>query len=141
MPLLDSAHDAENVTQAAASLVAAFGRHDKAAYFGHFASDATFIFYNVDHVLRSRGDYERLWSGWEQKDGFRVRSCSSANGQTRVIGDMAIFTHDVFTTSENRSGITHSTERETIVFRRQERGWLAVHEHLSPSYVPNSETG
>jgi ketosteroid isomerase-like protein len=125
-------HDSQNVARAVASLVAAFGRHDKAAYFSHFAPDATFVFYNVDHVLGSRDDYERLWSEWEQADGFRIRSCSSANGRTRVFGDIAVVTHDVFTTTESRSGTTNLAERETIVLRRDGTRWLAVHEHLSP---------
>ena len=42
----------EEVRAAAAHLVAAFGRHDTAAYFDCFAPEATFIFY-TDPVAAS----------------------------------------------------------------------------------------
>lgn len=134
----DTAHptDVEDASQAAADLVAAFGRHETAAYFAHFAPDATFIFYNVPQPLPSRAAYEALWSQWEHEDGFRVRSCTSSNRQTRVFGDVAVFTHDVLTVTETHGGTAEVAERETIVFRRYGTDWLAVHEHLSPQPAP-----
>lgn len=35
------------VLQAAAELVAAFARNDRAAYFGAFTADASFVFYTL----------------------------------------------------------------------------------------------
>ncbi len=127
--------DAATVARTAAALVAAFGRHDTAAYFQHFAPEATFVFYTVDHVLTSRAAYQSLWSTWEQQDGFRVRSCSSSNVAVTVLGDIAVVTHDVSTTVSGRGGTTDLSERESIVFQRQGTRWLAVHEHLSPRSV------
>jgi hypothetical protein len=124
--------DADGVARTAEALVAAFGRHDKAGYFEHFVPEATFTFYNVDQPLGSRAAYEQLWSKWEVEDGFRVRSCTSTNASIQVHGEVAIFTHDVLTLTEDRAGTSRLRERETIVFRRTDAGWLAVHEHLSP---------
>ena len=130
--------DTAAVARTATALVAAFGRHDTLAYFQHFAPEATFVFYTVDHVLTSRAAYESLWSTWEQQDGFRVRSCTSANSAVSVLGDVAIFTHDVSTTVSGHGDATELSERETIVFQRRGHRWLAIHEHLSPRPVLSS---
>ena len=117
----------------AASLVAAFGRHDTAAYFAHFSEDATFVFYSEDRVLQSRAEYERLWSEWETTTGFEVRGCRSEHGRVTLLGDRAaLFVHDVTTTVETGSVTETRRERESIVFERAGDRWLAVHEHLSP---------
>jgi uncharacterized protein (TIGR02246 family) len=121
------------VLAAAADLVDASSRHDAAAYFGSFAPDATFIFYTTPARLASRADYEQLWAEWEREDEFRVRSCQSAGQSVQVVGDAAIFSHDVTTVVSTRAGEDTVLERETIVFRRRsDGGWEAVHEHLSP---------
>lgn len=118
------------VLAAAANLVAAFARHDKAAYFSCFAFDATFIFHTCDRRLASRSEYEKEWNAWEA-DGFQVLACRSIDPHVKIISDdVAIFTHSVET---ELAGVAETQrERETIVFSRQPDGrWLGVHEHLS----------
>jgi ketosteroid isomerase-like protein len=123
----------EEVLAAAAHLVEAFGRHDTAAYLECFAPEATFIFYTTAARLASRAEYQRLWAQWERDDGFRVLSCVSAGQAVQVLGDAAIFSHDVTTVVRTTAGEDSLRERESIVFRRRRDGsWTAVHEHLSP---------
>jgi ketosteroid isomerase-like protein len=129
----------EDVLAAAAHLVEAFGRHDTAAYFDCFAPEATFIFYTTPARLASRAEYQQLWADWEREDEFRVLSCVSACQVVQVLGDAAIFSHDVTTVVRTRAGEDTVRERESIVFRRRRDGsWVAVHEHLSPR--PDSAT-
>ncbi|GAA4604175.1 nuclear transport factor 2 family protein [Actinoallomurus liliacearum] len=126
--------DAEDVLAAARDLVAAFARHDTAAYFDAFTVDATFVFHTTDVRLGSRAEYERLWERWETEDGFRVLSCRSRDGEVRMVGrDGAVFSHDVETTVAAQGETSTVFERETIVFERVGPRWLAVHEHLSPA--------
>jgi ketosteroid isomerase-like protein len=122
----------DEVLAAAGQLVAAFGRHDAAAYFGCFAPDATFIFYTTPERLGSRAEYERLWRQWEEADGFRVLSCESARQSVQDLGEVGVFTHEVVTRVRTNAGEEVVAERETIVFRLAGGRWLAVHEHLSP---------
>lgn len=127
----------EEVLAAAGQLVEAFGRHDTAAYFNCFAPEATFIFYTTPARLASRAEYEELWADWEREDDFRVLSCVSAGQVVQVLGDAAIFSHDVTTVVRTRAGEQAVRERESIVFRRRRDGsWAAVHEHLSPRPEP-----
>lgn len=56
-----SAHE---VLKAAADLVAAFARNDRAAYFGAFTADASFVFYTLPQPLLSRDAYQALWDSW-----------------------------------------------------------------------------
>ncbi len=127
----------EEVLAAAGQLVEAFGRHDTAAYFDCFAPEATFIFYTTPARLASRAEYEELWADWEREDDFRVLSCVSAGQVVQVVGDAAIFSHDVTTVVRTRAGEQAVRERESIVFRRRRDGsWAAVHEHLSPRPEP-----
>jgi ketosteroid isomerase-like protein len=120
------------VLAAAAELVAAFGRHDTAAYFGCFAPDATFIFHTTAERLSSRAEYEQLWRRWEHDDDFQVLSCASARQAVQDLGDIGVFAHDVTTVIRTLAGEEIMRERETIVFRRDGDRWIAVHEHLSP---------
>jgi ketosteroid isomerase-like protein len=123
----------EEVLAAAGHLVETFGRHDTAAYFACFAPEATFIFYTTPARLASRAEYEQLWAGWERDDEFHVLSCASAGQVVQVLGDAAIFSHDVTTVVHTTAGDETVRERESIVFRRRRDGsWVAVHEHLSP---------
>lgn len=125
------------VLAAADHLVAAFGRHDVATYFDCFAPEATFIFYTTPDRLASRAEYERLWATWEREDEFRVLSCTSAAQVVQVLGDAAVFSHDVTTVARTTAGEQTVRERESIVFRRRADGsWAAVHEHLSPQPEP-----
>ncbi len=121
------------VLAAADRLVEAFGRHDSEGYFAAFATSASFIFYNLNRRLQSRAEYEAEWSLWETRDGFRVRGCRSSDRVVQIAGSVAIFTHSVETNLAFNGEPTTSSERETIVFEKQETGeWLAIHEHLSP---------
>jgi len=120
------------VLAAADALVAAFGRHDAKAYFDAFAPSATFIFYNLDRTLSDRAEYEAEWALWENRDGFRVKSCRSTDRKVQIVGEAAIFTHAVETELTIAGDTLTNHERETIVFVLQPDGrWLAVHEHLS----------
>ena len=130
--------DADQVREAAATLVAAFARHDVDNYFSSFAPGATFLFHNVDHVLADRAQYQALWSSWET-EGFRVLGCTSSHGVVQMIGaDAAVFHHTVRTTLADGEGSIESGERETIVFERIDGTWRGVHEHLSvdPTFEP-----
>ena len=125
------------VLNAAAHLVAAFARNDRAAYFGAFTADASFVFYTLPQPLLSRDAYQALWDSWRRDEGFEVLSCTSSNAVVSLQGDVAIFIHDVATELRMNGEQFFSQERETIVFRRQgsqieQQGlWLACHEHLS----------
>ncbi|WP_455884861.1 YybH family protein [Pseudomonas spelaei] len=128
----------QEVVQAAADLVAAFARNDRAAYFGAFTADASFVFYTLPQPLLSRDAYQALWDSWRRDEGFEVLSCTSSNAFVSVQGDAAIFVHDVATELRMNGEQFFSQERETIVFTRQGSGtqqkqglWLACHEHLS----------
>lgn len=130
--MAEAAGDEAAVRRAAADLVAAFGAHDTAAYFAAFAPDATFVFHTTPERLPDRASYERLWRRWEREDGFRVHGCESRDGVVQLLGDAAVFVHDVTTDLELAGTRSTVRERETIVFERRGSGWLAVHEHLSP---------
>lgn len=126
--------DEQAVLAAADACIDAFGRHDRAAYFANFASDATFIFYTTPAVLESRAAWEEEWDRLVAEDGFRVLGCTSRDRRVQVLGDAAVFSHRVLTLSTSSDGDAQTDERETIVFQRQPGGsWLAVHEHLSPT--------
>jgi ketosteroid isomerase-like protein len=126
------------VMKAAADLVSAFARNDRAAYFGAFTADASFVFYTLPQPLLSRDANQALWDSWRQDEGFEVLSCASSNAFVSLQGDVAIFIHDVATELRMNGEQFFSQERETIVFKRQgsrteqqEGPWLACHEHLS----------
>jgi ketosteroid isomerase-like protein len=121
----------DDVLEAATALVAAFRATDTRAYFDSFAEDATFVFHTEQRRLDSRADYERLWDGWIA-DGWRVTECISSNPRVQLLGDTAVFTHDVRTTTALDGASDTTRERETIVFRRSGTALKAVHEHLSP---------
>ena len=89
-----SAHE---VLQAAADLVSAFARNDRAAYFGAFTADASFVFYTLPQPLLSRDAYQAVWDSWRRDEGFEVLSCTSSNAVVSLQGDVAIFIHDVAT--------------------------------------------
>ncbi|WP_312936974.1 nuclear transport factor 2 family protein [Pseudomonas sp.] len=120
---------AAEVHAAAAALVEAFASNDTARYFTCFSADASFVFHTQPQPLTLAG-YQALWQQW-QAEGFAVLGCRSSNGQVSVLGDVAIFIHDVATHLRADGAEHHLEERETIVFRRQSGRWLACHEHLS----------
>jgi uncharacterized protein (TIGR02246 family) len=126
--------DEAEVRAAAERLVAAFGSGRLEEYFACFADDASFVFHNTSERLNSVGAYRQLWDRWVREDGFRVNGCTSSAVRVQVLGDAAVWIHDVVTDVETSAGAETLHERETIVFARQGDGrWLAVHEHLSPA--------
>ncbi|HJV13584.1 MAG TPA: nuclear transport factor 2 family protein [Propionibacteriaceae bacterium] len=123
------------VRAAAERLVAAFGSGRLDDYFACFADDATFLFHNTPERLESVDAYRRLWDRWVREDDFRVTGCISSGVRVQILGDAAVFLHDVITDVTTRAGAETLHERETIIFARQggDGRWLAVHEHLSPA--------
>ncbi len=110
-------------------LVASFAGHDRDRYFDAFAARATLVFHASPQVLTSRSAYEQEWSKWES-EGFHVDSCTSTERRIDLVTpDVAILTHRVATRLRGVDEVQR--ERETIVFRRTDGRWLAVHEHLS----------
>lgn len=88
---------AQAVLKAAADLVSAFARNDRAAYFGAFTADASFVFYTLPQPLLSRDAYQVLWDRWRRDEGFEVLSCTSSNAFVSLQGDVAVLIHDVAT--------------------------------------------
>jgi ketosteroid isomerase-like protein len=126
--------DEQDVLDAVAAIVSAFGDGRLDDYFARFHPDCSFVFYTSERRLDSVADYRALWDRWVAEDGFRVRSCSSRDARVQVWGDAAVVTHAVETRVQTRSSEAVLQEQETIVFVRQADGrWLAVHEHLSSS--------
>lgn len=122
------------VLEAADRLVAAFGEGRVDDYFACFHPQATFVFYTADRRLESTAEWRELWDRTAREEEFRVLACSSRERRVQALGETAVFTHDVETRISSRSGEETLHERETIVFARQrDKGWLAVHEHLSPA--------
>lgn len=118
------------VRQAAADLVDAFASNDTDRYFACFSEDASFLFHTLPQPLLSRRAYQALWAQW-QAEGFAVLGCQSSNAHITLLGDVAIFLHDVATHIRIAGDEHLLAERETIVFRREGERWLACHEHLS----------
>jgi ketosteroid isomerase-like protein len=121
----------EQVLVAADRLVAAFAATDTQAYFACFAPDATFAFHTEPALLADRAAYEREWAGW-LAEGWRVKSCTSTDRRVQLVGDVAVLTHEVETTTSSPGGSTTTRERESIVFALDGDSVVAVHEHLSP---------
>ena len=123
----------DEVHEAVARLVSAFGEGRLDDYFGGFSPAATFTFYTTPERLGSVDAYRALWDRWVRDDGFRVVSCATSHTAVQVFGDVAVVAHDVATRISTNAGEEDLAERETIVLARQPDGtWLGVHEHLSP---------
>jgi ketosteroid isomerase-like protein len=122
----------DEVMRAAAAIVDAFSETDGTRYFACFAPDATFCFYPEPARLDDRASYERLWGQWTS-DGWSVRDCTSSNQLVQTFPGGAVFSHDVATTVATADGDEDLRERETIVFRSDDDGLIAIHEHLSPA--------
>jgi ketosteroid isomerase-like protein len=120
------------VEAAASAIVDAFAATDRDRYFATFAPDATFVFHPEPARLDDRAAYERLWDEWVA-GGWRVLSCASTEPKVQPFPGGAIFSHTVTTTVETPDGRESYRERETIAFRTDGEGLLAVHEHLSPA--------
>ena len=72
----------------------------------------------------SLDDYRRLWDRRMREGGYAVTSCVSSGARVEVLGDAAVFMHDVVTEVATRAGAETRQERETIVFARQTDGPL-----------------
>jgi uncharacterized protein (TIGR02246 family) len=121
----------QDVLTAASAIVRAFAATDGERYFSLFAPDATFVFHTEPERLDDRASYERLWQQWIDS-GWSVTSCESDARHVQVFAGGAVFTHSVATSVRTPDGPQSSSERETIVFRVEPQGLIAVHEHLSP---------
>ena len=121
----------EDVLAAASDIVDAFAATDGERYFAAFAPDASFLFHTEPERLADRAAYERLWASWVD-GGWRVVSCTSSDPLVQTFPGGAVFTHSVDTTVDTGEGTESYRERETIVFRADADGLVAVHEHLSP---------
>jgi ketosteroid isomerase-like protein len=119
------------VLAAADAIIAAFSATDTAAYFDGFAADASYIFHPEPARLDSRAEYERLWASW-LRNGWRVTSCTSEERLIQSFAGGAVFSHTVATSITSADGDDSYRERESIVFRADEGGLTAIHEHLSP---------
>lgn len=118
------------VLAAADRLIDAFRATDTEAYFASFHEQASFVFHTEPATLPDRASYERLWNGWRDA-GWRVVSCDSADRVVTIVGEAAVFSHTVRTTTEQDGEQDSTVERESIVFTREGGGLIAVHEHLS----------
>jgi ketosteroid isomerase-like protein len=126
-------HELE-VLRAANALIGHFGSGEVEAYFAAFAPQASFIFHQHPDRLMSLEAYRQCWRDWERETGFRVIACQSSGQVVRMLGDTALFMHDVRTETETNTGRSIAYERESILFRQEPDGrWLAWHEHLSPA--------
>ena len=121
----------EAVRAAASAIVEAFAATDGPRYFSLFTPDATFVFHTEPARLEDRAAYEALWEEWE-RDGWSVKSCTSSAPAVQTFPGGAVFTHSVNTSVSTSDGPESYRERETIVFRSDPAGLVAVHEHLSP---------
>jgi uncharacterized protein (TIGR02246 family) len=124
--------DEAAVEAAAVALIDAFATNDRPRYFAAFVPEATFIFPATNRVLESRAAYEAEWQSWIDAAAFEVKRCVSTHRAVLMLGDAAVFTHQTYTESTTTGGPLTLHERETIVFRKIDGVWLAVHEHLSP---------
>ncbi|RKW70509.1 nuclear transport factor 2 family protein [Galactobacter caseinivorans] len=121
----------EEILAAAAQIVRAFAANDGTEYFTAFAPDASFVFHTEPGRLDARAEYEALWQGWIA-EGWRVLKCVSTEQLAQAYPGGGIFSHTVATTVDLGNGTQDSyRERESIVFRTDGDGLLAVHEHLS----------
>ena len=129
---MNEAKNRQAVLDAIDSMILAFSRHDRGNYFAAFAEQATFYFHNLDRLLKSRDEYEFEWKAWEREHQFQIRACRSSERNIQMLGNVAVFTHQVSTDINFDSEKITNSERETIVFARDDSDrWLGIHEHLS----------
>lgn len=121
----------EEVRAAASAIVEAFAATDGPRYFALFAPDASFVFHTEPARIEDRAAYEAMWAEWVAS-GWRVTSCASSAAAVQTFDGGAVFTHSVSTSVSTADGPESYRERETIVFRSDPDGLIAIHEHLSP---------
>lgn len=123
------------VTEAALTIVDAFGATDGARYFELFRPDASFVFHPEPRRLNSRAEYEEIWLGWVTS-GWRVLECISSDRLVQTFPGGGVFSHTVFTRVHTGDAEESDRERESIVFRVDGDQLTAVHEHLSAFDAP-----
>ncbi len=121
----------KDVLAAASAIVSAFAATDAERYFSLFAPEATFVFHTEPERFDGRAAYEQKWQEWVAS-GWRVTSCESSAQHVQPMPGGAVFTHSVSTSVSTPDGPEAYRERETIVFRSEASGLVAIHEHLSP---------
>lgn len=122
----------DEITEAAARIVAAFAANDEDAYFATFAPDCSFVFHTDAEIHRTRDEWRAGWRALAAS-GWRVESCRTLESFVTPVGDGGVFCHVLETTAGTPDALETYRERETIVFARDAAGALtAVHEHLSP---------
>lgn len=123
--------DIRQVRDAYAQLMNAFASGDSDRYFACFHEDASFLFPG-EPLLEPRSAYRSSWLRW-QDEGVRFTEVVADDVRVRVFGDTAVVTHHIVTTVNAGGNATVDRERESIIFTRTAEGWLAIHEHLSPT--------
>ena len=118
------------VLSAADAIVDAFQATNTERYFAGFAPDASFVFHPEPARLDNRKAYEELWAGWIA-DGWHVVTCTSSDRLVQTFPGGAVFSHTVNTTVSVGGTEESYTERESIIFRTDGDGLIAIHEHLS----------
>lgn len=120
----------QDVLAAADAIIEAFAATDTDAYFAGFAPDATFIFHPEPGRLNSRAAYVALWASW-LASGWRVTACESTDRLVQTFPGGGVFSHTVATSIDSADGPDSYVERESIIFRTEGDGLIAIHEHLS----------
>ena len=123
--------DIRHVREAYDQLMKAFASGDLEKYFACFHEDASFLFPG-EPLLEPRSAYRSKWLRWKD-EGVRVAEVVADDVRVRLFGDTAVVTHHIVTTVTVGGNSTVDRERESIIFTRTEEGWLAIHEHLSPT--------
>jgi len=121
----------DDVLAAASAIVSAFTATDGERYFSLFAPEATFVFHTEPERLDDRAAYEQKWQEWVAS-GWKVTSCESRAQHVQPMPGGAVFSHSVSTSVSTPDGPESYREQETIVFRAEAHGLIAIHEHLSP---------
>ncbi len=129
--MIETTPSNEDVLAAASAIVSAFSATDGEQYFSLFAPEATFIFHTEPKRLDGRAAYEHKWNEWVAS-GWKVTSCESSAQHVQLMPGGAVFAHSVSTSVSTPDGPESYRERETIVFRAEANGLVAIHEHLSP---------
>lgn len=125
--------DIRQVREAYDQLMNAFVSGDSDKYFACFHEDASFLFPG-EPLLEPRSAYRSSWLRW-QDEGVRFSGVVADDVRVRVFGDTAVVTHRIKTTVHAGGESTVDRERESIIFTRTAEGWLAIHEHLSPTNI------
>ncbi|MHC8304808.1 YybH family protein [Pseudomonas sp. PB3P13] len=123
-----------SVVNALDELLNGYRTNEQYPYFKCFADNATVLLHTSSEVFFSKADFERAWLRLREEHGFKVIDCQSSNCHVTMGDGFAVIIHDVYTSFLYDGEVVLASDRETIVFRRDnaEGLWLVCHEHLSP---------